>query len=252
VSQPPGAAEPGLPQWPRRPQRLSEALVSDLVHRVVAGEFPVGRSLPTEPALCEAYGVSRTVVREAMKALEANGLVEVRQGLGTTVRPRSEWDLLDSEVLAAMVDCDESLIVLDELVEIRCGLESEMAAKAASRLTPEYAARLAGCLARLRESVESPADFRAADLAFHDVVIQASGAQMARAIVKMVNAEAFSNPRYVILPSRAECDESNLGHQEIHDALLAADADRASAAMTKHILTAWRRRRRVSQGLSQA
>src|SRR4051794_3685126 len=79
--------DPGqLRDWPRRPQRLATAVVEDLVDRIVGGELPTGSALPIEPVLCEMFAVSRTVIREAVKSLEAMQLVTVQQGQGTTVR----------------------------------------------------------------------------------------------------------------------------------------------------------------------
>lgn len=80
--------------WPRRPRRLANAVVEDLVDRIVGGESPEGASLPIEPVLCETFGLSRTDVREAVKTLESVRLVRV-QGHGTTVRPLADWDLLN-------------------------------------------------------------------------------------------------------------------------------------------------------------
>jgi DNA-binding FadR family transcriptional regulator len=74
------------PAWPRRPQRLATAVIAELVDRIVGGQLAAGSTLPTEPALCATFGVSRTVVREAVKSLEAMRLVKVQQGQGTTLR----------------------------------------------------------------------------------------------------------------------------------------------------------------------
>ena len=74
-----------LPSWPRRPRRLATAVVEDLVDRIVGGELTDGSTLPIEPVLCEMFAVSRTVIREAVKSLEAMRLVKVQQGHGTTV-----------------------------------------------------------------------------------------------------------------------------------------------------------------------
>src|SRR6185503_8688715 len=88
----------GSPAWTRRPANLASAVAGELVARIVRGQHPEGSPLPPEPALCETFSVSRTVVREAVKMLQEKGLVQVRQGAGTTVTPRTMWNLLDGLV----------------------------------------------------------------------------------------------------------------------------------------------------------
>src|ERR1700722_1265763 len=132
------ASGTNLPGWPRRPQRLATAVVGDLADRIVTGEFAAGAPLPGEPVLCDRFGVSRITIREAVKALEAMRLVEIRQGAGTTVRPREELNLLDQAVLAALVAHDDDLGILDEIVTLRCQLEGAMASRAATRLDDEH------------------------------------------------------------------------------------------------------------------
>src|SRR5690242_14502058 len=107
---------PAPPAWVRRPASLARAVTAELVGRIVRGVHPPGRPLPPEPALCETFSVSRTVVREAVKLLQEKGLVQVRQGSGTVVTPSGTWDMLDELVLAATVAEDDTFAVLDDLV----------------------------------------------------------------------------------------------------------------------------------------
>jgi len=140
------AGELNLPAWPRRPTRLATALVEDLVDRIVASEIPVGSALPTEPALCEMFGVSRTVVREAVKSLESMRLVRAQQGLGTRVRAAVDWDLLNPVVLAASVRHDAERSILEDLVSVRRALEGQMAAQAAKAATDAQLAHIEAAL----------------------------------------------------------------------------------------------------------
>ena len=121
------------PTWPKRPARLGTAVVDVLVDRIVSGELEPGSLLPTEPRLSEAFSVSRTVIREAVKILEQKGLVRARQGQGTRVALPDEWNLLDPMVLEASVRHDKDLRILDDLVEVRRVLEAEMAREAAMK-----------------------------------------------------------------------------------------------------------------------
>jgi GntR family galactonate operon transcriptional repressor len=240
--------EPSLPVWPRRPQRLATPVITDLVDRIVSGKFAAGSALPIEPVLCETFGVSRTVIREAVKSLEAMRLVRVRQGSGTTIRSLDEWDLLDPAVLAAVVDHDEELAILDDVIDLRRALEGEMAAKAAGRLTPADRDRLTVLMNRLDEETGNPDTYLDLDVEFHDVIIDASGNRLGRAVIHTVNAEAFGSVRYIGTPTTRDREQSNIGHHKIYEALLAGDGDAASAAMREHILQSWLRRRPGSGG----
>src|SRR4028118_868378 len=94
---------------------LAVQVLEHLGHQILSGEVPVGGQLPTEAALCEHFGVSRTAVREAIKALSAKGFIEVRTKTGTRVRPRRDWNLLDPEVLAWQGELGADEYFLDKL-----------------------------------------------------------------------------------------------------------------------------------------
>src|SRR3954453_14038228 len=144
----------------RRPGRLASVVVEELVHAIVSGKLGEGEILPTEPTLCEEFGFSRTVIREALKLLEERGLVRVEQGRGTTVQPRDAWNLLDPVVLAIALAHDREMSLLGNLVAVRAVLEREMAAAAASRLTAEELAELEANIAGMRESYDDYEVFR--------------------------------------------------------------------------------------------
>jgi len=248
VSQPesvqiPPDGSPEAAAWPRRPQRLATAVVADLVDRIVGAEFTEGTALPIEPVLCERYAVSRTVIREAVKALEAMRLVRVLQGHGTTVRRFEDWDLLTPVVLAATVRHDAELSILEDLIDVRCTLESQMARQAAGRATDAQLETIGTAFAQLAFEVADPARYLKADLDFHDAIMAASGNRLGRAIIHNINAEAFRSLRYIGEPTKEECELSNVAHQAVWERIEARDADGASQAMNDHILGSWQRRR---------
>lgn len=239
--------ESGDQPWPRRPRRLATAVVAELVDRIVgglaSGSIPEGTALPPEPSLCEQFGVSRTVVREAVKSLEGMNLVSVQQGQGTRVRPFAQWHLLDPVVLAATVRHDAESSILDDLVDVRRALEGQMAAQAATRATPADLAAIEAAMARLEAETEDPAGYLVADLEFHDAVMAASGNRLGRATVRTLTAEAFTSLRYVGDPTPEDCRHSNGAHRAVLGHLRSGSADAARAAMDEHILEAWLRRR---------
>jgi GntR family galactonate operon transcriptional repressor len=233
----------GLRSWPQRPQRLATAVIEDLVDRLISGELPTDAPLPTEPVLCRTFAVSRTVIREAVKAMEAMRLVSVQQGQGTRIRPLGEWDLLNPVVLAAVVRHDAELAILDDLIDSRRALEAQMAAQAATRATPEQRAGISARMATLAAEVDDPTRYLHADVAFHDEIMAASGNRLARSIIHTLTIEAYRSMRYIGDPTPDECRLSNVAHQAVHDAVVAGDPERAAATMNEHILGSWHRRR---------
>jgi DNA-binding FadR family transcriptional regulator len=227
-------------------------VVSDLAERIVTGEFAAGGPLPVEPVLCERFGVSRITIREAVKALEAMRLVEIRQGAGTTVRVRDEWNLLDPAVLAALVAHDDDLATLDEIIRLRSELEGAMAGRAATRLDEGVRASLAGLLAQLDTATEDPDLYLDLDVAFHDVIMGASASPLSRAIIATLNTQVFGSGSYIGKPTNADRVTSNREHHAILAALLTEDGDRAARAMSGHISQSWQRRRPRQRGRAAA
>jgi len=233
-----------LPTWPKRPDRLGTAVVDAMLDRIVSGEFEPGSLLPTESRLCEVFSVSRTVIREAVKILEQKGLVRAKQGQGTWVAMPDEWNLLDPRVLEASVRHDKDLRILDDVVEVRRVLESEMAREAAVKATADDREEMRCLLDRLAADASAPPRHMLTDLEFHDAIMRASGNRLSRAIVRSIHSEARMSDRYNGYPERADCEASDVGHAQIYDRIAAADPEGAAAAMSRHIQGSWLARRR--------
>ncbi|MEQ4305809.1 FadR/GntR family transcriptional regulator [Plantactinospora sp. B6F1] len=231
------------PAWTRRPANLARAVTAELVERIVRGTHPSGTSLPPEPVLCETFSVSRTVVREAVKILQEKGLVQVRQGAGTMVTPRSSWDMLDELVLGATIAEDDSLAILDDLVVTRRVLESDMANVAARLADQETIERLRDQVKRMDELVDDHATYHEHDRAFHDTIMQASGNRIARGVVRALESQVVNTARYMGRTQRSLCVASNRGHRRIYERIAAHDPDGAAEAMFTHITEAWLVRR---------
>jgi DNA-binding FadR family transcriptional regulator len=234
---------PAPPAWVRRPASLGRAVTAELVERIVRGVHPSGTPLPPEPALCEAFSVSRTVVREAVKLLQEKGLVQVRQGAGTMVTPPAMWDMLDELVLAATIAQDESLAILDDLVVTRRVLESDMANVAARLADEDTIDRLRALVDRMDELVDDHITYADCDRAFHDTIMQASGNRIARGVVRSLESQVINTARYMGRTERALCVASNCGHRRIYERIAAHDPDGAADAMFNHITEAWLVRR---------
>jgi DNA-binding FadR family transcriptional regulator len=231
------------PAWVQRPANLAHALTEELVVRVVQGRYAPGSPVPRELAMCEEFGVSRTVVREAVKMLQEKGLVQVRQGAGTIVTPPVRWNMLDAQILAATIAEDDTLAVLDDVVVTRRLLESDMADMAARRATDEVVARLRQLVDEMDDLVGDPATYADHDRAFHDVVMQTSNNRIARAVVRSLESQVIRTARYLGRTERALCVASNRGHRRIYERIAAHDPAGAADAMFTHITDAWLVRR---------
>ncbi|GIE77227.1 GntR family transcriptional regulator [Actinoplanes philippinensis] len=234
---------PPPPAWTRRPANLARAVTAELVSRIVDGVHRPGTALPPEPLLGDTFGVSRTVVREAVKVLQEKGLVQVRQGAGTIVTPPAMWDMLDEMVLSATIARDDGLTVLDDLVVTRRLLESDMANVAARIAGPGTVDRLRALVDLMDTLVDEPQTYADQDRAFHDTIMIASGNRIARAVVRALESQVVNTARYLGQTERALCVASNQGHRRIMERIAAGDPDGAGTAMFTHITEAWLVRR---------
>jgi DNA-binding FadR family transcriptional regulator len=152
---------------PRR-SALSDQVIAQLRNQITSGEWPVGSRIPTEPELVDQLGVARNTVREAVRALAHNGLLDIRQGSGTYVLATSE---LAGVMHRRFADADPR-----HVAELRSTLESSAARLAAERRTERDLTQLDALLARREEAWESGVaeEFVAADATFHLAVVAAS------------------------------------------------------------------------------
>ena len=238
VEGPPHVSTP--PSLPLRPARLNHLVVSSLIDEIVSGKLAVGSSLPPEQVLCQDFKVSRSVTRESVKLLEEKGLVVARQGQGTTVQPVNHWSLLDPLVLDAYIRNDRSLTIFDDLMEVRAALESQMASRAALRLTESQLEELHTRLMELESLLEDSNRYAAADLAYHDLIAHFSGHLLARSILRTVQPIALANAYYG-RTHRSPDDNmrSHRGHATIYESLLKRDPEGAAKAVEDHILGSW-------------
>jgi GntR family transcriptional repressor for pyruvate dehydrogenase complex len=149
---------------------LSEQLAEALALGIREGNLAPGHRLPTESALGRRFGVSRTVVREALSRLKTLGLIDSRQGSGVFVRS-SAPPPLDHLVLAP----DGSLDAVVQMVEVRRALESESAALAAARRSAQDLRQIKAAIRALERAVAEGGDGVQEDVAFHAAIARAAG-----------------------------------------------------------------------------
>jgi len=210
---------------------LSDMVASTLGRRIVTGQYQPGETLPTEPKVQEEFKVSRTAVREAIRLLSAKGLTVSRPKIGTRVRPRSDWNMLDPDVLHWQIDPFPSDEFIHSLFEMREIIEPAAAARAAERATPEEIEALSKALDGIKSRDRGSADQIKADLAFHMIVLEASHNPLLRSAGSMIESGlviSFSLGWRTVMG-----DDAVLQHRDVYEAIRERNADGAYLAMRR-------------------
>jgi len=156
-------------------------VINEVGRAIVAGVMPVGSSLPGDAEMMDRFGVSRTVLREALKTLEAKGLVEARAKVGTRVLPQARWNLFDRQVLAWKLESGPSPGFLQAFHAVREGLEVQAARLAARHREAEHVRLLHYWLNQRAVMTLQPEPFALAEFEIHRVLTEASGNPFLRA-----------------------------------------------------------------------
>ncbi|MGI5156497.1 GntR family transcriptional regulator [Microbispora sp. CA-102843] len=199
---------------------MGEADAQDLVARirrsVLDGHFAPGQRL-IESELCEMYQASRSAVRQALRELVGDGLIEVQRNKGARVRA---------------ISTEEAV----EITEARMVLEGLLAAKAAEHVTPEQADRLLQIRRAMREKVEAhdPLAYSELNAALHALIQEIAGQETVRAILVRLQGQLVRHQfRLALQPGRSSV--SLVQHEKIVDAIVARDPAAAEAAMRDHL-----------------
>ncbi|WP_329568765.1 FadR/GntR family transcriptional regulator [Kitasatospora sp. NBC_01266] len=204
---------------PRRTP-LADQVIAQLRAQITSGEWPVGSRIPTETALVEQLGVARNTVREAVRALAHNGLLDIRQGSGTYVLATSE---LAGVMHRRFADAEQQ-----QIAELRSVLEAGAAGLAATRRTDRDLTLLRGALARREEAWfgGDPEVFVQADAAFHQAVVAAAHNDALAELYADLGEVTRAHLRHDIGPVLSP--ERYVGHDRILTAI--AGGDPAAAA----------------------
>lgn len=229
---------------PPRP-RLAQQVLEDLVSRIAAGDLTPGSTLPPEPELLAEYEVSRGVIREAVKLLEARGMVRIQHGTGTTISCELDWDLFDPLVLSATLANDSDQELQRELMSLRRNLEPHLAADAARHRTPPDIAVLDDILMRMRDLLDDADAYLRLDLDFHAAIMDMAGSRLVRQVVRTLHGQIRAEAQGVPDVPRDELLTTLHEHEAIRDAIAAGDPAAAHAATQHHIEDAWIRRTQI-------
>lgn len=221
------------------PAKMPDRVTAALLSLIRTGDYLPGARLPSEMSMAKSFGVSRTVIREAVSRLKSEGLVESRQGSGVFVRTGS----MDTpfRIDPALAASAQSLL---QIVELRRGLESEIAALAAERRNPDQLDEIRAALDAIDADVRAGGDGVDADMAFHRAIARATGnphfvalwdylSQFLRGAMTVTRALEARRPDM----GSQVLDE----HQAMLTAIAAGDAAAASAAARHHMVMASRR-----------
>ncbi|MGP2490945.1 FadR/GntR family transcriptional regulator [Mesorhizobium sp. PUT5] len=223
-----------------RPQRnLRQKLVDSLGEQIVGGTLKPGEALPPEDLLLKRYGVSRTVLREAINVLSGKGLLKARPRLGTVVQPRIEWSQLDPDVLSWLhTDASPPQDLrsdLEDLMKFRWIIEPQAAALAAESATREdIAAILAACEA-MENAGDSVEAFFEADLAFHVACLHAAHNRFLLPVAHVIRTAMVTSLRVTNRDPAANRSVSAPLHFAILHAIISGSSKDAAAAMERHL-----------------
>ncbi|WP_181703902.1 FadR/GntR family transcriptional regulator [Chthonobacter albigriseus] len=236
-------AEPGLKPKPKRADKVIEHLKG----RIASGALGPGAKLPTEVELIKEFGVSRTVVREAIAVLAGDGLVKARQGAGVFVldRPRDGFAHL-------IADLSGRLSAVLNVLEVRMAVEIEAAGLAAQRRSAAQEGEIREAFEGFNRDLEAGVPTGDADFAFHRAIAEATNNPFYVEILDVLGRRtiprdlvAMAAPDYVL--SRPYLETMQAEHAAILDAIAVSDAEGAREAMRRHLAQSQRRYQHLLQ-----
>ena len=218
---------------PIKPKRISDQVFDQLRELIFRGEFKAGEKILTERELAEAFGVSRTSVRDAINKLVVMGLLEQKQGQGTFVRsPETK----EKSILATMVESQDASI--SDLLEVRMGLECNAAAMAATRAVEKDFQFMEKSIEEMQKEVQSGRLGTEADASFHMAIAYATNNPLQVFIMKNFYDFLFSGIRANLeglYQNPGNIDIILEQHKAIYQAIKKRDPESAYKAMKKHI-----------------
>ncbi len=226
-------------------------VVADLGARVVGGEWAEGAVMPKEADLIEEMGVSRSVIREAQRILGAKGLIRSRTSDGTRIQPRTEWRLLDPDLIDWRIQAGDTRSLLQDLLKVRLALEPGVvfvatqtaSAAARKRVSAAWQRKLAVESDTTMTPEERREQFIETDLEFHREFLAVVGSEILNQLFSVIQTALAL---IIDLQMRARgadltlagLEESTELHRAVYDAFMRGDAMAAELAMRTLIDTA--------------
>ncbi|MDC0739599.1 FadR/GntR family transcriptional regulator [Cognatishimia sp. SS12] len=219
---------------------LSGQVSRTIGERILEGVLQPGQLLPDEVKLCEEFGVSRTVIREAVKMLVAKGMLEVRQRIGTRVQDIRNWQMLDRDILlwhqGIPVDNDRIM----RLLELRQSIEPDAARYAAERRTEADLENIFNALDRMAKNLDESNEYVIADAQFHIAILRAAHNPYLDSLENAIFAGLMLSIR-LTNPDRDYNKRSLPFHQNIAEVIRKQDTEGAYMRMKEHLADSNRR-----------
>lgn len=209
---------------------LHTSVVDDLGARIARGDLAVGSTVTLDD-LAAQYGVSRTVIREAIRELQSLGMVDSRRRVGSEVLPLARWSVFHPKVIGWRIDSGSMRGQLTALTELRLALEPVAAALAAQRRSSTQATKLVGLADDLHDAgVRDDMDrFVTVDVAFHTLILHAADNELFAAHADSVSAALLGRAKHGLLPHPVV--HSFELHQAVADSIMRRDPVCAQSVM---------------------
>ena len=228
---------------------LAMQVSRELGRRIVGGHYREDALIEDETKLATRFGVSKSVIREAVKMLVGKGLLEVRRGSGTRVRRRASWALLDDDVLAWHLSVAPKPEFLRQLMDIRRMMEPKAAAWAAQHGSDEDHQEIEAAQQKMEAGSQSIEEFVIADAMFHRAILRAANNEILRSMEGIIFSALLSSIRLTNADPRENAGSIPF-HRAVVNAIRARDADLAEAEMTAHLVETRERLETAVSGLS--
>lgn len=213
-------------------EKLADQLYGQILEQIVSGNLSEGTKLPSENEICASFGVSRPVVREALRKLQSDGLVYARQGVGSFVKKRPPQGLIEFggvNDVAGLLRCFEA----------RIAIEGATARMAAERASVRHHREIENALKTLEDGVAAGDIADKADLDFHMAIARASGNEIFLTILNSLHGVMQKSMNVALNITRSgSADRAKrvlAEHRQIYDAILGRDGDSAELMMRYHL-----------------
>lgn len=224
---------------PLSPDTLKSQVIQELGAALVSGHWQAGENIRLED-LAAHYGVSLSVIREAVSVLSSIGLVESRRRLGTIVQPASNWDNLNPQLISwRLADPRQRADQFHWLIELRAALEPSAASLAALRRSQEQADRLADLAKHLQACAERGDldEFLKLDIQFHQELYLASGNPQMGQMANQMQAILTARHQFGLMPSKPDSHAMVL-HGLLAESIKNFDVPAATLASTQIVTQA--------------
>lgn len=220
-------------------ETLSSQVSRELIRSIASGRFAPGDLLPTEEQLCSDFGVSRSVVREAMKTVTGINLARSRQGQGTVVLPPTSWNNFSADLIQARRDTGTLHEVLAEVSELRTVVEVQAAGLAAVRANDENLDRMTELVERMRTAIPERDEYIGLDVAFHDEIFRATANHLIVSLFDVLHPVLYAAREigFDSEPQPAGMEQGVAEHFTILQCLRQSSPELARQAMQEHL--AW-------------